>query len=142
MMVLISAGRPDHALYLGLELMSLALYVVASSNRDNAKSTEAGLKLFRARCAVVGNAAVRRPSLIYGFTGTVGFAGIAGGRQDPAALASCLVWCSCSPDFASRSRPYRSTCGRPDDLRGGTDARSPRSLLPRRRSQHLPCLPA
>src|SRR5256885_3506295 len=45
MMVLISAGDLI-MLYLGLELMSLALYVVASSNRDNAKSTEAGLKYF------------------------------------------------------------------------------------------------
>src|ERR1700743_935917 len=43
MMVLISAGDLI-MLYLGLELMSLALYVVAASNRDNAKSTEAGLK--------------------------------------------------------------------------------------------------
>src|SRR5262245_45915170 len=34
------------ALYLGLELMSLALYVVAASNRDSVKSTEAGLKYF------------------------------------------------------------------------------------------------
>src|SRR6266700_3104427 len=45
MMVLISAGDLI-ALYLGLELMSLALYVVAARNRDNAKSTEAGLKYF------------------------------------------------------------------------------------------------
>jgi NADH-quinone oxidoreductase subunit N len=45
MMVLISAGDLI-MLYLGLELMSLALYVVAASNRDNAKSTEAGLKYF------------------------------------------------------------------------------------------------
>src|SRR6202158_1697185 len=43
MMVLISAGDLI-MLYLGLELMSLALYVVAASNRDNAKSTEAGLE--------------------------------------------------------------------------------------------------
>jgi len=45
MMVLISAGDLI-MLYLGLELMSPALYVVAASNRDNAKSTEAGLKYF------------------------------------------------------------------------------------------------
>src|SRR5258708_6301034 len=45
MMVLISAGDLI-ALYLGLELMSLALYVVAASNRDDIKSTEAGLKYF------------------------------------------------------------------------------------------------
>ena len=45
MMVLISAGDLI-MLYLGLELMSLALYVVAASNRDNAQSTDAGLKYF------------------------------------------------------------------------------------------------
>src|SRR5258708_39989488 len=45
MMVLISAGDLI-MLYLGLELMSLALYVVAASNRDNVRSTEAGLKDF------------------------------------------------------------------------------------------------
>src|SRR6202012_4781564 len=45
MMILISAGDLI-VLYLGLELMSLALYVVAASNRDDGKSTEAGLKYF------------------------------------------------------------------------------------------------
>src|ERR1700740_1775464 len=45
MMVLISASDLI-ALYLGLELMSLPLYVVAASNRDNAKSTEEGTKYF------------------------------------------------------------------------------------------------
>ena len=43
--MLISAGDLI-ALYLGLELMSLALYVVAASNRDSIRSTEAGLKYF------------------------------------------------------------------------------------------------
>jgi NADH-quinone oxidoreductase subunit N len=45
MMMLISAGDLI-ALYLGLELMSLALYVVAAINRDDVRSTEAGLKYF------------------------------------------------------------------------------------------------
>jgi len=45
MMLLISASDLI-ALYLGLELMSLPLYVMAASNRDNTKSTEAGLKYF------------------------------------------------------------------------------------------------
>src|SRR5437764_2222564 len=75
MMVLISAGDLI-MLYLGLELMSLALYVVAASNRDNAKSTEAGLKYF-----VLGSLSsgmlLYGASLIYGFTGTVSFAVIA-----------------------------------------------------------------
>src|SRR3989440_12793825 len=75
MMVLISAGDLI-MLYLGLELMSLALYVVAASNRDNAKSTEAGLKYF-VLGALSSGMLLYGASLIYGFTGTVDFAGIA-----------------------------------------------------------------
>src|SRR5256884_297720 len=75
MMVLISAADLI-MLYLGLELMSLALYVVAASNRDNAKSTEAGLKYF-VLGALSSGMLLYGGSLIYGFTGTVGFAGIA-----------------------------------------------------------------
>ena len=75
MMVLISAGDLI-MLYLGLELMSLALYVVAASNRDNAKSTEAGLKYF-VLGALSSGMLLYGASLIYGFTGTVGFAGVA-----------------------------------------------------------------
>src|SRR2546421_8252049 len=75
MMVLISAGDLI-MLYLGLELMSLALYVVAASNRDNAKSTEAGLKYF-VLGALSSGMLLYGASLIYGFTGTVTFVGIA-----------------------------------------------------------------
>jgi NADH-quinone oxidoreductase subunit N len=75
MMVLISAADLI-MLYLGLELMSLALYVVAASNRDNVKSTEAGLKYF-VLGALASGMLLYGASLIYGFTGTVSFAGIA-----------------------------------------------------------------
>jgi NADH-quinone oxidoreductase subunit N len=75
MMVLISAGDLI-MLYLGLELMSLALYVVAASNRDNAKSTEAGLKYF-VLGALSSGMLLYGASMVYGFTGTVEFAGIA-----------------------------------------------------------------
>jgi NADH-quinone oxidoreductase subunit N len=75
MMVLISAGDLI-MLYLGLELMSLALYVVAASNRDNVKSTEAGLKYF-VLGALSSGMLLYGASLIYGFTGTVSFPGIA-----------------------------------------------------------------
>src|SRR5205823_1052306 len=75
MMVLISAGDLI-MLYLGLELMSLALYVVAASNRDNSKSVEAGLKYF-VLGALSSGMLLYGASLIYGFTGTVGFSGIA-----------------------------------------------------------------
>src|ERR1700743_1414997 len=75
MMVVMSAGDLI-ILYLGLELMSLALYVVAASNRDNAKSTEAGLKYF-VLGALSSGMLLYGASLVYGFTGTVSFAGIA-----------------------------------------------------------------
>jgi NADH-quinone oxidoreductase subunit N len=80
MMVLISAGDLI-MLYLGLELMSLALYVVAASNRDNAKSTEAGLKYF-VLGALSSGMLLYGASLIYGFTGTVNFAGIAAAAKE------------------------------------------------------------
>ncbi|HWP27819.1 MAG TPA: NADH-quinone oxidoreductase subunit NuoN [Xanthobacteraceae bacterium] len=64
------------ALYLGLELMSLSLYVVAASNRDALPSTEAGLKYF-VLGALSSGMLLYGCSLIYGFTGTVEFAGIA-----------------------------------------------------------------
>ena len=75
MMLLISAADLI-ALYLGLEMMSLALYVIAASNRDNLKSTEAGLKYF-VLGALSSGMLLYGASLIYGFTGTVSFAGIA-----------------------------------------------------------------
>jgi NADH-quinone oxidoreductase subunit N len=75
MMMLISAADLI-ALYLGLELMSLSLYVVAASNRDSLKSTEAGLKYF-VLGALSSGMLLYGASLIYGFTGTVNFAGIA-----------------------------------------------------------------
>ena len=75
MLMLISANDLI-ALYLGLELMSLPLYVVAASNRENVRSTEAGLKYF-VLGALSSGMLLYGASLIYGFTGTVNFAGIA-----------------------------------------------------------------
>jgi NADH-quinone oxidoreductase subunit N len=75
MLMLISAADLI-ALYLGLELMSLALYVVAAIDRDSVRSTEAGLKYF-VLGALSSGMLLYGASLIYGFTGTVSFAGIA-----------------------------------------------------------------
>jgi NADH-quinone oxidoreductase subunit N len=75
MLMLISAADLI-ALYLGLELMSLALYVVAAINRDSARSSEAGLKYF-VLGALSSGMLLYGASLVYGFTGTVSFAGIA-----------------------------------------------------------------
>ncbi len=75
MMLMISAGSLI-ALYLGLELKSLALYVVAAIDRDNVRSSEAGLKYF-----VLGSLSsgmlLYGASLIYGFTGSSDFSAIA-----------------------------------------------------------------
>jgi NADH-quinone oxidoreductase subunit N len=75
MLLLISAADLI-ALYLGLELMSLSLYVVAAINRDSVRSTEAGLKYF-VLGALSSGMLLYGASLVYGFTGTVSFAGIA-----------------------------------------------------------------
>jgi NADH-quinone oxidoreductase subunit N len=75
MLMLISAADLI-ALYLGLELMSLPLYVVAASHRSSLRSTEAGLKYF-VLGALSSGMLLYGSSMIYGFTGTVGFAGIA-----------------------------------------------------------------
>src|SRR6266576_1035127 len=75
MLMLISAADLI-ALYLGLELMSLALYVVAAIDRDSVRSTEAGLKYF-VLGALSSGVLLYGASLVYGFTGTVSFTGIA-----------------------------------------------------------------
>jgi NADH-quinone oxidoreductase subunit N len=75
MLMLISAADLI-ALYLGLELMSLPLYVVAASHRDQLRSTEAGLKYF-VLGALSSGMLLYGASLVYGFTGTVSFTGIA-----------------------------------------------------------------
>jgi len=75
MLMLISANDLI-ALYLGLELMSLPLYVVAASHRTSLRSTEAGLKYF-VLGALSSGMLLYGASLVYGFTGTVSFTGIA-----------------------------------------------------------------
>jgi NADH-quinone oxidoreductase subunit N len=81
MMMLISATDLI-ALYLGLELMSLALYVVAAINRDSVRSTEAGLKYF-VLGALSSGMLLYGASLVYGFTGTISFADIAKAAREP-----------------------------------------------------------
>ena len=75
MMMMISANSLI-ALYMGLELQSLALYVVAAINRDSAKSSEAGLKYF-VLGALSSGMLLYGSSLVYGFTGSVAFPQIA-----------------------------------------------------------------
>jgi NADH-quinone oxidoreductase subunit N len=64
------------ALYVGLELQSLSLYVIAAFKRDSLRSTEAGLKYF-VLGALSSGLLLYGCSLIYGFTGTTSFEGLA-----------------------------------------------------------------
>ena len=75
MMLLICADNLI-SLYLGLELMSLALYVLAAFARDDARASEAGLKYF-VLGALSSGMMLYGASLLYGFSGTVSFSGIA-----------------------------------------------------------------
>ncbi len=74
MMMMVSAGDLM-SLYMGLELQSLSLYVVASLRRDSVKSTEAGLKYF-VLGALSSGLLLYGASLVYGFSGTTTFSGI------------------------------------------------------------------
>lgn len=84
MMMMVSANDLI-ALYLGLELQSLALYVVAAIHRDNVKSTEAGLKYF-VLGALSSGMLLYGASFIYGYTGTIGFEGIAVAVKEGASI--------------------------------------------------------
>ncbi|SCY83892.1 NADH-quinone oxidoreductase subunit NuoN [Microvirga guangxiensis] len=88
MMMVISANDLI-ALYLGLELLSLSSYVIAAFDRDNVRSTEAGLKYF-----VLGSLSsgmlLYGASLVYGFTGNVSFPAIAGILQGQVGLGAIV----------------------------------------------------
>jgi len=75
MMVMVSAGDLI-TLYMGLELQSLSLYVLAAFHRDNARATEAGLKYFMLG-ALASGMLLYGASLVYGYAGTTQLAGIA-----------------------------------------------------------------
>ncbi|WP_455271976.1 NADH-quinone oxidoreductase subunit NuoN [Rhizobium herbae] len=75
-MLLMISANDLISVYLALELQSLALYVVAAMNRDNLRSTEAGLKYF-VLGALSSGMLLYGMSLVYGFTGHTGFEGIA-----------------------------------------------------------------
>jgi len=107
MMVMVSSGDLI-VLYLGLELQSLALYVIASLRRDGVKSTEAGLKYFILG-ALSSGLLLYGASLTYGFAGTTMFAGIletAQGEQVSLGLLFGLVFLLAGLAFKVSAAPF------------------------------------
>lgn len=107
MMVMVSAGDLM-ALYMGLELQSLALYVVASLRRDSVKSTEAGMKYF-VLGALSSGLLLYGASLVYGFAGTTNFAGIitaVGTDHAPIGLLFGLVFILAGLAFKVSAVPF------------------------------------
>lgn len=106
MMVMVSAGDLI-TLYMGLELQSLSLYVVASIRRDSAKSSEAGLKYF-VLGALSSGLLLYGASLVYGYAGTTLFAGILTTVQDgvPLGLLFGLVFMLAGLAFKVSAAPF------------------------------------
>ena len=107
MMLMISANDMI-ALYLGLELQSLALYVVAAINRDSVRSTEAGLKYF-VLGALSSGMLLYGVSLVYGYTGNTGFEAIAAalsGGERQLGLVFGLVFVLAGLSFKISAVPF------------------------------------
>ncbi|MBT4689855.1 MAG: NADH-quinone oxidoreductase subunit NuoN [Rhodospirillaceae bacterium] len=79
-MLMMVSANDLMSLYMGIELQSLALYVIAAFKRDSLRSTEAGLKYF-VLGALSSGMLLYGCSLIYGFTGATSFTAIAAAMQ-------------------------------------------------------------
>ena len=107
MMIMVSASDLM-ALYMGLELQSLSLYVVAALNRDSARSTEAGLKYF-VLGALSSGLLLYGASLTYGYAGTTMFEGIVQTAQAgdlPLGLIFGLVFLTAGLAFKVSAAPF------------------------------------
>lgn len=107
MLMMISANDMI-ALYLGLELQSLSLYVIAAINRDSTRATEAGLKYF-VLGALSSGFLLYGMSLVYGFTGHTEFGNIAATLQEGKASAGLiigLVFVLCGVAFKISAVPF------------------------------------
>jgi len=110
MLMMISANDLI-ALYLGLEMQSLALYVVASFQRDDANSAEAGLKYF-VLGALASGMLLYGSSLVYGYSGTTSFEVLAStftqlhGEAPPVGLVVGIVFILAGLAFKVSAVPF------------------------------------
>jgi NADH-quinone oxidoreductase subunit N len=110
MMMMVSANDLI-ALYLGLEMQSLALYIIASFQRDTVRSAEAGLKYF-VLGALASGLLLYGASLVYGFSGTTGFDTLARlfaetqGQQAPLGVIFGIVFIVAGLAFKVSAVPF------------------------------------
>jgi NADH-quinone oxidoreductase subunit N len=108
-MLLMISANDMLALYLGLELQSLSLYVVAAFRRDHLRSSEAGLKYF-VLGALSSGMLLYGISLIYGFAGTTSFPALAaefsGGDDVPIGLIVGIVFLAAGLAFKISAVPF------------------------------------
>ncbi|MBU0723569.1 MAG: NADH-quinone oxidoreductase subunit NuoN [Alphaproteobacteria bacterium] len=107
MMMMVSANSLI-SLYVGLELQSLALYVLAAIRRDTIRSTEAGLKYF-VLGALSSGMLLYGSSMIYGFTGSVDFTVLANslaGDEVSVGLIVGIVFLSVGLAFKVSAVPF------------------------------------
>ncbi len=106
MMMMVSANDLI-ALYLGLELQSLSLYVLAAFKRDSGRATEAGLKYF-VLGALSSGMLLYGASMIYGFAGSTNFAQIATALNGQASIGLVvgIVFLSAGLAFKVSAVPF------------------------------------
>jgi NADH-quinone oxidoreductase subunit N len=102
------SARDLITLYVGVELQSLAAYVMAAWRRDDARSSEAGLKYF-VLSAISSGLLLFGSSFVYGFTGSVHFDAIASAVSEGAGgvgLIFGLVLMLCALGFKMSAAPF------------------------------------
>jgi NADH-quinone oxidoreductase subunit N len=106
MFVMVSA-KDLITLYIGVELQSLAAYVLAAWNRDDARSSEAGLKYF-VLGAIASGMLLYGASFVYGFTGSVRFDAIAAAAGEGAGVGVLfgLILMICALAFKMSAAPF------------------------------------
>ena len=108
MMIMVSANDLM-TLYMGLELLSLSLYVIAAFNRDSERSVEAGLKYF-VLGALASGLLLYGSSLVYGFAGSTSFDRIAdaitGSEGAPIGIVIGLVFVLAGLAFKVSAVPF------------------------------------
>jgi NADH-quinone oxidoreductase subunit N len=105
-MFIMASANDLIALYIGIEMQSLCLYVLAAYARDDAKSSEAGLKYF-VLGALSSGLLLYGASLVYGFAGSVNFQVIAQATEaSNIGLVFGLVFVICGLAFKVSAAPF------------------------------------